>query len=348
MACLVAAALAEIGDAWSLLILRSALLGRTRFTQFREDLRISRGRLSERLDHLVTEDLLSLDRYSETRSEYRLTEKTLDLYPAIMLLRSWGEHWLRSGRPPSQLLVHGCGAPLEAKAICGHCLGEIRACDCDYSPGTGAFDLSELNLRSTRRSSSANAIRKRAESPSANALAVIGDRWTFVILRAMFSGAKRFDDMHAQIGIARNVLADRLRTSETNGLISRRAYQLRPIRHEYELTEMGRDLYPSTLALVDWANRWIARGPKDKVGLRHLSCKRRLALRVICACCREDISPHDVTVTMADGAQATKIRSKAASPTIRTKTEASSPAGKMPRRLAGPVSVRIRNPAMKR
>ncbi|WP_439614192.1 winged helix-turn-helix transcriptional regulator [Reyranella sp.] len=217
-----------------------------------------------------------------------------------------------------------------------------------YSPGTGASDLSELNLPSRRRSGSAKAISRRAESPSANAVAIIGDRWTFVILRAMFSGAKRFDDMHAQIGIARNILADRLRTSETNGLISRRAYQTRPMRYEYELTEMGRDLYPSTLALVDWANRWIARGPRDKVGLRHLSCKQRLALRVICACCREDISPHDVSVAMADGAQATKTRAKTASPTIRTKTEASSFAEKTPRRLAGPVSVRIRNPAVKR
>jgi DNA-binding HxlR family transcriptional regulator len=230
-------------------------------------------------------------------------------------------------------------------------LAEIQAYDCDYSPGIGAFDLSELNRRSTRRSSSANAIRKRLESPSVNALAVIGDRWTFVILRAMFAGASRFDDIQAETGIARNILANRLRTSETNGLVSRRAYQTRPVRYEYKLTEMGQSLYPSILALVNWANRWITGNSEDKVRLRHLPCGRKLGLRVICANCREDISSHDVTAEVSHGSAGHSVHDGRPR-TARAASGALPPAAQAGRRsqsrTSRSLSIRIRNPAMKR
>ena len=300
MTCLVAAALTEIGDAWSLRILRSALLGRTRFAQFREDISISRGRLSDRLEHLVAHGLLRAELYSTNRSEYRLTEKALDLYPAIMLLRAWGEKWLRAHRPPAQALIHRCGAALAAKAVCGHCHRKIEAPDCEYSSGTGAIEISKLDLRSTRRSSSANATGKMAESPSANALALIGDRWTFVILRAMFFGASRFDKIQEEIGIARNILASRLNVSAANGLISRALYQSRPSRYEYKLTEKGKDLYGSIISLITWANVWIVKRSQDTVKLRHLPCRHQLKLRVVCSSCGEQISPHEVTVKPLD------------------------------------------------
>lgn len=90
----------------------------------------------------------------------------------------------------------------------------------------------------------------------ARGLAVIGDRWTMLILRDCFQGVRRFDEIQKRLGVTRHVLADRLRKLEAAGVLKRVPYQERPLRHEYRLTEKGRALHPVLLTLVDWANAW--------------------------------------------------------------------------------------------
>ena len=89
------------------------------------------------------------------------------------------------------------------------------------------------------------------------ALAQVGDRWTFLVLREAFFGTRRFTDLQSHLGIARNLLTDRLRRLVEDGLLERRQYQERPVRHEYRLTDKGRDLYPTIVALKEWADRWL-------------------------------------------------------------------------------------------
>ncbi|PTX05207.1 winged helix-turn-helix transcriptional regulator [Pararhodobacter aggregans] len=94
---------------------------------------------------------------------------------------------------------------------------------------------------------------KDQSCPVARGLSVIGDRWTLMVLRDCFLGIRRFEAMQARLGITRHVLADRLRKLEADGVLRREAYQERPTRYEYRLTEKGKALYPVLVALIGWA-----------------------------------------------------------------------------------------------
>ncbi len=104
----------------------------------------------------------------------------------------------------------------------------------------------------------------RSGCPIATTLDIIGDRWTLVILRDIINGKKRFSEfLDSPEGIATNVLTDRLALIETAGLAMRNAYQMRPKRFEYELTEKGRNLLPVLQEVCLWANKyypetWVA------------------------------------------------------------------------------------------
>lgn len=96
----------------------------------------------------------------------------------------------------------------------------------------------------------------RSGCPIAATLDIVGDRWTLVILRDLFVGKKRYSDFLASPErITTNILANRLDLIEKAGLATRKAYQDRPKRYEYELTEKGRDLLPILQAMSRWANK---------------------------------------------------------------------------------------------
>ena len=88
----------------------------------------------------------------------------------------------------------------------------------------------------------------------------VGDRWSLLILRDAFRGVRRFADLRDDLGIARNILADRLDKLVDAGILDRVPYQERPVRHEYRLTAKGRDLSPALVALMRWGDRWASEG----------------------------------------------------------------------------------------
>lgn len=90
----------------------------------------------------------------------------------------------------------------------------------------------------------------------ASALQVVGEKWALLVIRELFLGNRRFDRIAANTGAPRDILTTRLRNLERAGIISRRAYQERPQRFEYRLTEAGRDLWPVLTALRTWGDRW--------------------------------------------------------------------------------------------
>lgn len=91
--------------------------------------------------------------------------------------------------------------------------------------------------------------------PVARGLSVLGDRWTLLILRDCFLGIRRFDQFQRNLGITRHLLSGRLRKLESEGLLRREIYQKRPLRHEYRLTDAGKDLLPILIALIGWTER---------------------------------------------------------------------------------------------
>ncbi len=125
------------------------------------------------------------------------------------------------------------------------------------------------------------------------AMEILGERWTFLILRESFYGVRRFSDMQRNLGIARNILSTRLQTLVANGILERRLYQEEPPRHEYRLTEAGRDLYPAIVTLMRWGDRHLSTDPP--VVLRHNSCGHEADPLLVCAHCHEELNPHEVT-----------------------------------------------------
>ncbi len=130
----------------------------------------------------------------------------------------------------------------------------------------------------------------------ARALEVVGERWTILILRDAFLGVRRFDDFQRSLGIARNVLNTRLQRLVDAGLLERRRYQVRPERHEYRLTDMGLDLWPSILALMQWGDRHLAGPDGPPVRLEHRDCGGGVDERRACERCGEVLGPRDVRV----------------------------------------------------
>ena len=108
----------------------------------------------------------------------------------------------------------------------------------------------------------------------ARTMSVVGDRWTMHVLREVFFGLRRFEDLHRAIGCARSLLSQRLATLVDEGLLARASYQAprQRTRPEYVLTEKGRDFLPVIVALLDWGDRWTADPSGPAVQLRHTSC----------------------------------------------------------------------------
>ena len=128
----------------------------------------------------------------------------------------------------------------------------------------------------------------------ARAMEILGERWTFLILREAFYGVRRFSDMQRNLGIARNILSTRLQTLVSAGIFERRLYQEEPERYEYRLTPAGRDLYPSIVTLMRWGDEHLTGELGPPVVLRH-KCGREADPVLVCSHCREELHPHDVT-----------------------------------------------------
>ena len=139
--CSVAKALEVIGERWSLLIVRAVMHGNRRFGEIQESLGIARNVLSARLQRLVDEEILERRAYQESppRYEYFLTEKGLDLWPALIALLNWGDRYSPDPEGPRRLIVHKeCGGTVSERGICESCGKLLTARDAKQVPAPGA------------------------------------------------------------------------------------------------------------------------------------------------------------------------------------------------------------------
>ena len=99
------------------------------------------------------------------------------------------------------------------------------------------------------------------DCPIARALEIVGERWTLLIVRDVLAGLCRFDQLQASLGIARNVLTDRLNRLVDEGILERVRYSERPERYEYRLTTKGRDLAVTLAGLRQWGDKYLSEKP---------------------------------------------------------------------------------------
>ena len=125
-------------------------------------------------------------------------------------------------------------------------------------------------------------------------LSVIGDRWSLLILRDLFRGVRRFEELRKDLGIAKNILSDRLSKLHQAGIVEQQPYQLKPIRNEYFLTHKGRDLSPSLIALMHWGDRWYADGEPPTI-LTHSPCDTALEQITHCPTCNAHVNTDQIS-----------------------------------------------------
>ena len=142
----------------------------------------------------------------------------------------------------------------------------------------------------------------RSRCSVAGTLAVVGEKWSLLVLREAFLGVRRFADFQRVLGAPRAVLTDRLATLVEQGILRRVPYQAEGERqrHEYRLTEKGLDLYPALVALMEWGDRYKVDDPP--VRLFHKTCGAEADLQLVCSHCAEPVAYGDLHAEYAPNA----------------------------------------------
>lgn len=276
----VARMLGLLGDEWTLLIVQRALLGARRYRDFVAALPVSNAVLSNRLQSLTTEGLLSRNEYqvNPPRSEYLVTPKSRSLWPMLTSIWEWERRWIPDHPEPLPRMLHtACGEEFAPRVVCRAC--DESADDKSIAARWGPSGSWERSIPSggTRRRSSVR--RSGAAAMFPQTMSVIGDRWGFALLVAAFVGASRFTDFQTQLGAPPVTIADRLSVFTEEGILVQS-------EGRYRLTEKGRAFFPVLVCALAWAQRWFPSHDGAAVILTHMACDRRFTPALVCDQCR--------------------------------------------------------------
>ncbi|MFE3458379.1 winged helix-turn-helix transcriptional regulator [Nocardiopsis aegyptia] len=136
----------------------------------------------------------------------------------------------------------------------------------------------------------------------ARTMDVIGEPWSPLVLRNVYVGINRFEPLQQSLGISRKVLTQRLKWLVENGVLERVEYSDRPPRHEYALTDKGRELCDLLMVMVRWGDRWTAGEAGPPVLYRHHACGEISHVEPRCSVCGRPMHATDVDVLPGPGA----------------------------------------------
>jgi DNA-binding HxlR family transcriptional regulator len=149
--CSVARSLEVLGERWTLLVIRDVFYGKRRFAAIQEDLGVARNVLATRLARLVAEGILEKRPYQDRpiRYEYFLTEKGIDLWPVMITMMHWGDHWLATDEGPPVVIHHKeCGGEVDDRGYCERCGERLTARDA-YAEGGPGLEAAPAPRRAT-------------------------------------------------------------------------------------------------------------------------------------------------------------------------------------------------------
>ena len=132
-------------------------------------------------------------------------------------------------------------------------------------------------------------------------MGLLGDRWTFLILREAFFGTQRFNEFAENLGLSRNILSDRLKALVAAGIFEMHPYGPAQSRYEYRLAEPGRDIFPIVVALLQWGDKYLNESGKPSIVLKHLRCGEDADPRLVCASCGEPVDVREIAPTPGPG-----------------------------------------------
>ncbi|HVY86434.1 MAG TPA: helix-turn-helix domain-containing protein [Caulobacterales bacterium] len=301
--CSIWRALEIVGDTSVLLILEAVWLGERRFDDIRARTGVLQAQLSDRLKRLVAADILEKVPYgeSERRFEYRLAKKGLDLYWTSLMMLRWEQRWGSTrSKMRIQLRHKTCGKRFEPTPACLHCREEISAHDVEWREGPG---VGWMEPRYSRRRQQRNTA-INSSGLMVDIAQITGDRWASLVLRSIFTGLRRFDEIRRDSAIATNILTERLNWLLELGVLSAREIDGRSF--EYRLTKKGIDYYPILLMLMKWGDQYYVSPEGPPLLLRHKKHGHALKPGVICSECKAPVERRDVT--LADAAERKSAR----------------------------------------
>jgi DNA-binding HxlR family transcriptional regulator len=296
--CSIWRALEVVGDVPILLILEVSWLGGKRFDEFRSRTGLLKALLSDRLRRLVKAGLMEKKLYCQSppRYEYLMTQKGQDLYWTSLMLLRWEKKWQVKNKINVELTHRTCGKKFDPVPACGHCGEEIDPTRVEWSEGPGLGWMKPLYSRRRKTRESAGG----ETSLMDQAAQIMGDRWGSLIMRSIYTGVNRFDDIRADTAIATNILSERLTWLTDLGMIRQSQYNNNPPRYEYRLRRKGVDYYHALLMLMQWGDKYFVAPEGPPLLLTHKECGHDLDPQVVCSECREPISFHDVSYRIID------------------------------------------------
>jgi DNA-binding HxlR family transcriptional regulator len=302
------AALEIVGDKPILLILESYWLGIRRFSDFCTQTGLLKTVVSDRLKKLIAVGCLQKTAYSTKplRYEYRGTKKLMGMYPLALSMLHWEYQWGQQPKKINLQLTHtNCRKISTPIPKCLACRAPLQGRDVDWVIEP-AETQDGVKPYSRRRKSSL--VLKPREIVLFDEIAdVIGDRWSALIIRSLFTRLDSFQAIQQDTQMATNVLSERLRLLLDKQIIAK--IKQPSSRHMgYKLTQKGHDIYPVMLALMEWGSRWPTDHLDPPINLVHRPCGCRLKMQIACSACDQELLPKEVTFTL-DGASLSDTKS---------------------------------------
>lgn len=281
-----------LGDEWTLLMLRFALLGRTRYADFSAELPISHAVLTGRLATLVTEGLMDRREYQQRppRSDYVLTDAGRATWPILATIWSWERRWVDQdayATPPQR--HRDCGHEATAVLTCAACEQPVDSSDVSTEWGPSGGWRRSVPAATTRRRSATRSI-SIEHSFHPGTMAIVGNRWSMALVGAAMLGARRFSEFETALGVPPSLLSGRLSDLCERGILHQASTSVRSDHLEYRLTEKGLDLHPVIATTAAWAEQSFGTPEGPCLLLTHTSCGRPFAPRLACSHCGQPLS----------------------------------------------------------
>ena len=276
-----------IGDRPRWLILFGLSVGYCRFSELLSLSGLARSLLSKRLRQLQTEGLI--EPAADSRNGYRLSASGADLQSCLLAMTSWDKQWCADEGFVAHRLRHRCcQQSVAVDTICSHCSQPLRAQEMSWQNGPGEGLDPRPGPRSTRKTGTKAGTRDRC---FAQVLDIVGDRWSALVIAASFFRIRSFVGYQQHIGLATNILSERLNQLCDWSILQRQGTEHRP---QYRLTEKGLSLYPIIAELMHWGDRWLINDSGGPMTLSHSPCTQPLSTVQICRHCRRPIRFEDL------------------------------------------------------
>ena len=180
---------------------------------------------------------------------------------------------------------------------CGACGEEVGLRDVEVRDAPGVRLVPPANASGDRRWAAGRFVLNPQEGARHIAF-VTADRWSHLILSAVFLGCRSFDVLARETGAATNILTHRLGLLVAAGFLDKRRAPDDGRRFDYALTDRGRDVFPLTISLVEWADRWLPKRGGAPMRRVHRGCGAELQARVVCSTCRGELLPQRVSFSL--------------------------------------------------